>query len=252
MNLIAKAQLPEYQGFLLDLFTRSDMPFSFHEPLHNYLYMNGILTSETIQAPHGEFEEICRFSSAFVQQCLYHALSRALLTDNPSVLVLDPLDDLADVFATHAFNLPALLIRYKEYLLRLKAKGVNPWKDQPRRETDLHLTEAVGHFHLFSWLQTAVGKRCVVSPEFPTGNGKVDIHLRCGEKRGIIEIKSFVDAYQAKFDRKQAAQYAENLGFDTVTLALFVPLEDEAVLEKLSGEEEIDGVRVHVVAIGWV
>jgi len=40
------------------------------------------------------------------------------------------------------------------------------------------MTEAVGHFHLFSWLQTAVGKQCAVSPEFPTGNGLVDLHLR--------------------------------------------------------------------------
>ncbi len=30
----------------------------------------------------------------------------------------------------------------------------------------MHLTEAVGHFHLYAWLQNAVGRRCAISPEF--------------------------------------------------------------------------------------
>jgi hypothetical protein len=36
-------------------------------------------------------------------------------------------------------NLPALLTRYKDYLDRLRAKGINPWKKQPRRKKDLKL-----------------------------------------------------------------------------------------------------------------
>jgi hypothetical protein len=260
MNLIAKARDPEYQPFLTELFTRSDIPFSFHKPLHNYLYLHGILDSETITTPSGEEQRICRFTSSFVQQCLYEALSDELFGDSTLIPALDPLDDLADVFEGPVLSgvegacldLPALLRRYTDYLGRLKAKGINPWKEQPRRKTDFHLTEAVGHFHLFTWLQAAIGRRCVVSPEFPTGNGKVDIHLRCGEKRGLLEVKSFVDAYQAKLDRIQAARYAKNLGFETVTLATFLPVEDEIVLEKISGEEVIEGVRVIIVAIGWV
>jgi hypothetical protein len=85
----------------------------------------------------------------------------------------------------------------------LREKWINPWKDQPRRKTDLKLTESVGQFHLFAWLKEAVGRRCVVNPEFPTGNGKVDLHLQCGEQRGIIEVKSFVNRYQIKSDRQQ-------------------------------------------------
>ena len=79
----------------------------------------------------------------------------------------------------------------------------------------------------------------------------VDIHLRCGDKRGIIEVKRFVDAYQLKQSRQQAARYAQILDFDSVTIAMFVPVEDETVLEKLSSEITIDGVLVTVVAIGW-
>ncbi len=76
--------------------------------------------------------------------------------------------------------------------------------------------------------------------------------MQCGEKGGIIEVKSFVDAYQAKTARSQAARYAKSLGFSTVTLALFVPVEDKTILAKLSEEEIIDGVQVTVMAIGWV
>lgn len=252
MNLISKARDPEYQPFLIELFSRSDIPFAFHEPLQNYLYLHGILDSAIARKPSGEDYRVCRFTSPFVQMCLYDALSRELLGDHIQLLPLDPLDDLADVFSGDSLNLPALLRRYKDYLQRLKAKGLNPWKDQPCRKTDLQLTEAVGHFHLYAWLQQAVGRRCVVSPEFPTGNGKVDIHLKCGNQRGIIEVKSFIDAYQATLDRTQAAQYARSLGLAAVTLATFLPVEDESILTKLSGETNIDGVHVSVVAIGWV
>jgi hypothetical protein len=44
---------------------------------------------------------------------------------------------------------PILLDRYKAYLVRMKAKGLSPLKNQPQR-TDLHYTEAVGHFHLYA------------------------------------------------------------------------------------------------------
>ncbi len=104
----------------------------------------------------------------------------------PPFLALDLLDDLEDVFEGPDLALPALLNRCKDYLARPETAGGNPWKDRPRRKTHFHLTEAVGHFHLFSWLQSTVGMQCVVSPEFPTGNGKVDLHLKCGEKLGII------------------------------------------------------------------
>ena len=155
------------------------------------------------------------------------------------------------MFTNTSLELPALLQRYKDYLIRLKAKGINPWKKQPRRKTDFHLTESVGHFHLFVWLEAAIGKQCIVSPEFPTGNGEVDIHLRCGDKRGIIEVKSFVNAYEAKLARQQAAKYAKQLGMEQVTIAMFIPVDEETVLEKLSQQEMINKVQVTVVAISW-
>jgi hypothetical protein len=252
LNIIAKAKEPGYQKFLSTLFTTSGVPFFFNNALHNYLYLHGIIEPTSETTSNGELQDVCRFTSPFVQRCLYDALSQDIIGLDMPILALTPLDDLADVFEGIALNLPALLGRYKDYLDRLKAKGINPWIDQPRRKTDFKLAEAVGHFHLYTWLQSAVGRRCVVSPEFPTGNGKVDLHLRCGDKRGIIEVKSFTNIYQARDDRHKAAEYATNLGFDKVTMAIFIPVEEETVLEKLSEIEMIDGVEVTVVAIGWV
>ncbi len=60
-----------------------------------------------------------------------------------------------------------------------------------------------------------------------------------------------MDAAQVQEARSQAARYAAQMNLSEVTVALFVPVEDEEVLGKLSGEEIIDGVRVTVVAIGW-
>ncbi|MCP4605826.1 MAG: hypothetical protein GY847_35790 [Proteobacteria bacterium] len=250
-NLIAKARKPKYQGFLTKLFSVVDEPFLLYDSTHSYLYMHGVIEQEGIPGPNGESKRVCKFASPFIQRCLYDAFGRDLIGVGTPILALDPLDDLEDVFEGSDLDIPALLKRYKDYLGRLKVAGVNPWKDQPRRKTDFHLTEAVGHFHLFAWLQAAVGRRCVVSPEFPTGNGKVDLHLKCAEKRGIIEVKSFVDAWQVKSDREKAAQYAKGLTLASVTLAIFTPASDDAVLEKLSGKEIIDGVTVTVVAIGW-
>lgn len=252
INMIAKAKEPGYRDFLMSLFTASNTPFFFNNPQHNYLYLHGIIEPIPEMIPSGELQDVCRFSSPFVQRCIYDALSQEIIGFGTPILALKPLDSLADVFEGTFLNLPALLERYKDYLIRLKAQGIDPWLEQPRRKTDLKLAEAVGHFHLYTWLQTAVGKRCVVSPEFPTGNGKVDLHLRCGDKRGIIEVKSFTDIYQAKSDRKKAAQYAKDLGFETVTMAIFIPVLEETVLEKLSEQEIIDDVQVTVVAIGWV
>ena len=253
LNLITKAREPQHQRFLQQLFTRADLPFAFHDDVLSYLYMHGLIQSEMIERPDGEFAEICRFSSPFVQDTLYHAFNADFIGDRMAILALDPLDDLADIFALPAgLDLPALLRRYKEYLARLKAKGINPWKEQPRRATDLHLTEAVGHFHLYAWLKDALAGLGVVSPEFPTGNGQVDLHIRADGREGLIEVKNFKSAASLVKDRTQAANYASKMGLTDVTLAVFVAVIDEDVLQKLSVIKTINGITVSVVAIGWV
>lgn len=250
LNLVKKAR-GAYQDFILELFTRSDIAFSIDSEWCSYTYLHGIIDVETVEDSQGVKIEICRFANPFIQHRLFNALTRDLIGDRSPLLALEPLDGLTDVFDRAELDLPALLGRYKGYLARLKARGLNPWKDQPRR-TDLHLREAVGHFHLYFWLYHALSSRCAISPEFPTGNGSVDLHLRCGDQQGVIEVKSFRDQAELERSKAQAAAYAQQLDLPSVTLALFVPVEDEDVVNQLSGEHIIERVRVSVVAIGWV
>lgn len=253
MNLIAKARDADYRGFLMQLFTHPNIPFSFHNPTHNYLYMHGIIVPDTYRQPNGRLVNICRFSSPFIQDCIYDAIGHEVVSDSP-ILAVEVGDSLTDVFdpTKKQLDLPALLQRYKDYLKRLKAAGHDPWKQQPRRKTDLHLTEAVGHFHLYAWLKDAIGELCIVSPEFPTGNGKVDLHIRYENKQGVIELKSFKNVVVLQKDCAKAANYANSLGLDNITIAVFVPVLDEEVLAKLSSRQTINNLEVTVVAIGWV
>jgi AAA-like domain len=252
LNLIKKARGP-YREQVIQLFTDPSVPFSLRKDWCNYLYMNGII--DAAAAPEGSQtpeDAVCRFSSPFVQLSLYAAFTDDLFGDKGPILAIEPGDYLADVFTPGALCIPPLMDRYRGYLRRLKARGVNPWKDQPRR-ADLHLTEAVGHFHLYAWLRDAVGRRCAISPEFPTGNGKVDLVLRTREGlTALVEVKSFIDMYELGLGQAQAAAYAKKLGLAIATLAVFVPVEDEAILAKISGEAEIDGVKVITSAVGWV
>ena len=249
LNIVKKAK-GEYRDHVLELFARSDVEFKLDAEWCNFLYLNGIIDGDTVTDDDGRKAETCRFSSPFIQERLYNALTDDLVGDRTPILALEILDDLADVFAGETLDLPALLERYKAYLTRLEAKGIDPWKEQPRR-SDLRLTEAVGHFHLYAWLRSALNSCAVVSPEFPTGNGKVDLHVQSRGRVGVIEVKSFINLGQLNIACRQAARYAASLGLDSVVLALFVPSRDEDVLQKLCGERTIDGTRVVVVPIGW-
>lgn len=252
LNLIKKARGP-HRAEVIALFTNPNVPFSLRADWCNHLYMNGIIDSAPAPDDSGADKLVCRFSSPFVQLTLYSALTDDMFGDKGPLLAIEPGDYLADVFTPEALFLPPLLERYRGYLKRLKARGLDPWKGQPRRRQDLQITEAVGHFHLYAWLRDAVGRRCSISPEFPTGNGKVDLVLKTKEQHtALIEVKSFIDMYELGLGQAQAARYAKKLGLPVATLAVFVPVDDEAVLASLSSETEVNGVKVVTAAIGWV
>ncbi len=248
LNLLKKAKGP-YRQQVMGLFGNADIPFSFDQDWCNYLYTNGIIDFEKTTDAMGARTSVCRFSCPFVQFRLHAAFTDELVPRFP-ILPLDPLDTLSDVFTEQTLDAPALLERYKAYLVRLKAAGQDPFVGEERR-SDLGLREAVGHFHLYAWLREAARNQCAVSPEFPTGNGKVDLLLRSEHHRAVIEVKSFRSASDVLLARRQAARYAKSQNLASATLAMFVPVSDEEVLRKLSGDEVIDGVRVITVAIGW-
>jgi len=249
LNMISKAR-NEYKSSVIKLFTDANIHFSFDYDWCNYTFMHGIISYERSGKLHKPYH-VCRFSSPFIQTRLYNAfIGEIKEAHDHSTLALDPLDAMDDVTCGSTLNLPALLNRYKDFLLRLKVNGLNPWQDQPRRKRDYHLTEAVGHFHLYHWLQMALGIESAISPEFPTGNGKVDLHIVYEGKKGIIEVKSFTNLKESRRARKQAAAYAKQTGYPDVTIAMFAPFTDEKVLNQLSVSETIDHIDVHLVVIG--
>jgi len=236
------------------LFTDPNVPFAMEEDWCSFLYMNGIIDEAIItDSDEPDLDKVvCRFSSPFVQLRLYSGFSSDMFGNKGPLPAIEIGDWLADVFTPNGLIVPPLLERYRGYLKRLKAKGIDPWIGQPRR-ADLHYTEAVGHFHLYAWLQNAVqGYPCSISPEFPTGNGKVDLVLRSKNHLAVIEVKSFVSVPQMQAYREQAAGYAKKLGLTQATLVVFTPTEDDAILATLSGEADEDGVHVVTVAFGWV
>ncbi len=252
LNLGKKARGP-YRADVMRLFTDPNVEFALEEEWCSFLYMNGIIDEVIIpdvESTPGE-KAVCRFSCPFVQDRLYRRFSRDMFGDKGPILAIEMGDTLEDVFTAEGIDAPKLLERYRGYLKRLKAKGIDPWVGQPRR-ADLHFTEAVGHFHLYAWLQNSVGRRCTVSPEFPTGNGKVDLVLQTKDHTAVIEVKSLREVWELQDYRKQAARYATKLGLTQSTLVVFAPVDDESVLLPYAGEALQDGVRVTTVPFGWV
>jgi hypothetical protein len=106
-------------------------------------------------------------------------------------------------------------------------------KEAPRRQTDLRVFEAVFHFSLYTYLvnffQTRHGR---VQPEFPTGNGKINLLVEYAGRLYGIEVKSFTDAYGYQESLRQARYYAQQLGLDQLWLAFFVEAIDKANRQK--------------------
>ncbi len=117
MNLIAKAGQPEHQERVIAIFARDDLPFSFHDPVCNHLYLNGIIVPKSQGESDSEAREVCRFSSPFIQSCLYSAFGMDMTRTMP-VRPLQPLDDLSDVLDGPELNLSGLMDRYQDYLKR--------------------------------------------------------------------------------------------------------------------------------------
>jgi len=240
LNLIKKAR-GKYLDRVLSLFERSDISFSLDKDWCSYLYLNGII-DYTDLVENRQKKKVCIFSSPFIQQRLYNAFTYDFMGDETPIYPLPIGDDLSDVFE-NGLNLEKLIPRYKDYLKRLKAKNISPFRDFPKR-SDLNIYEAGGHFHLYHWLMNAIGDDCVIVPEFPTGNGRVDLHIKCNSQEGIIEVKSFSRRKKLEQGKYQAAIYAKKLGIDRVVMVVFVHGVEEDEAEILKDDRAIDGVRI--------
>ena len=135
-----------------------------------------------------------------------------------------PFEDLSDTISEAGLDVERLVRRYQRYL-----RENRDWLlgDAPRRR-DLRVFEAVHHFVLYSFLDRFLqpwGGR--VLPEFPTGNGKIDLLIRYAGRTYGLELKSFTDAFGYRRAVEQAARYARQLGLQELTLVLFIDAVDD-------------------------
>ncbi len=220
LNIISKAKQEPYRQWVLELFkTGEKQRFHYDNPQLNFLYMNGVIDQDVVS----ETERYLKFPSPFVQKRLFNYFANELF--HGLGRLFDPFESLADVFTPQGLDIKALLRRYQLYLQQNRA-----WllKDAPRRKTDLRIYEAVYHFNLYMYLQQFFQCKGQVYPEFPTGNGKIDLIIRHNGRVYGLELKSFADESGYREALQQAAMYGQQLSLTEITLGIFVERVDEA------------------------
>ena len=218
-NLIAKVREAPQRDFVLELFrTDRKVPFHFDEPHIAYLYTNGVVDEE----PAAD-ERFVKFASPFVQKRLFNYFSQTDFGETGRTHA--PFEDVSDAVTDAALNVRGLLRRYQRHL-----RENRDWllQDAPRR-ADLRVREAVYHFTLYrflcDFLEPWHGR---VLPEFPTGNGRVDLLIRRARQVYALEVKSYRSPSGYRDALGQAAQYAGTLGLAEIALAFFVEAIDDA------------------------
>jgi hypothetical protein len=243
LNLISKARQEPYRATILELFkTDAKMLFRYDDPHLNFLYQNGVIDWEQ-ESPETYY---VRFPSPFVQKRLFNTFARELVADTGRLYAA--FEDLAAVITAERLDVVNLLRRFERYLQENRA-----WllQDAPRK-SNLRLYEAVFHFILYRYLADFLQSyRGRVWPEFPTGNGKIDLLIAYGGTVYGLEVKSFTNLPDYHRALRQAAAYARQLGLAETTLALFVEQVDDANRAKYEAVyvDAETGVRVAPVFV---
>ncbi|MCX6583036.1 MAG: hypothetical protein NT166_22900 [Candidatus Aminicenantes bacterium] len=203
--------------------------------------MNGVIDLE--KADDGKY--YLRFSCPFVQKRIFNYFSRRFF--NYLGPLIHPFDAMEDAVDEQNLYIPNIIKRYQAYLS--KNQGVF-FKDVPRRKTDMRIYEAIYHFNLFRYLYDLMTKRGVdVIPEFPTGNGKIDLILKYRNNKYALELKSFSDMSDFQQGIQQAADYGRQIDLNEISLVVFIEV-TPAEVKKLEKVVEKNGVNVTVLPIG--
>ncbi len=230
LNIISKANQDPYQAMVLDLFQTEDkIEFRYDDKSINYLYQNGAIDHESgdASAPY------IKFASPFVQKRLFNYFAYELFSYTGKLH--EPFEDLSDVYTPAGLNFRGLAVRFQAYLRKNRH-----WllEDAPRRK-DLRIFEAVFHFSFYRFLYDFLGTRdAVVYPEFPTGNGQIDLLVIYRGARYGVELKSFTSESEYYHALEQAARYGKQLQLPEISLISFV----EYVSEETRRKYEVDTV----------
>ena len=243
LNIISKAKQDPYKDIVLSMFkTDEKLPFKYDEFEHNFLYMNGVIDIEET----AEIKQYMKFSSPFVQKRLFNCFANQI-TGFVGTLY-DPFEDIEDAINETGLNVKNIMKRYRTYLLKNR-----DWllKNAPRR-SDMKIYEAVFHFNLYMYLSSFINRfHGEIYPEFPTGNGKIDLIIKYKEKTYGIELKTYTDRPAYKDALQQAAKYGKQLGLKEISLIFFVESIDDENRKKYETdfEDEETGVKVEAVFV---
>lgn len=228
LNIISKANKEPYKQTVLELFkTDRKIEFTYDNKQLNYLYMNGVIDREEVN----RIEYYVKFSCPFVQKRLFNYFSSELF--HSMGRLYEPFENLDNTITETHLDIRNLMKLYQTYLRKNRE-----WlfQDAPRRK-DLHIYEAVYHFNLYSYLNEFLrpqGGR--VFPEFPTGNGKIDLIVTYAGNRSGIELKSYVDERNYRDSLQKAAKYGKQLELAEIFLVIFV----ESIDDKSRKTYEVD------------
>ena len=223
LNIISKANKAPYREMVLNLFkTEEKIPFRYDDKLTNYLYQNGVIDQDVggdlVEGPS------IKFASPFVQKRLFNYFAYDLFGYMGKLY--EPFEDMSDVYTDEGLNIRNVARRFQAHLRKNR-----DWllKDAPRRK-DLRLFEAVFHFSFYRFLCDFLGaKHARVYPEFPTGNGQIDLIVVYRGRRYGIELKSFTNDMDYRDALAQAAQYGKSLELPEISLISFVDSVNEEI-----------------------
>jgi len=225
LNIIAKAKEPAHKPLVLKLFeAEAKIPFRYDDPQTNFLYLNGVVDQDVVgEDTTMSGERYLKFSSPFVQKRLFNYFAYELFGDLGRLY--NPFDNLDNTITETTLSVPNLLQRYEAWLQQNRTRIL---RNAPRRASDDRIFEAVFHFNLYMYLtQFLATYQGQVLPEFPTGNGKIDLLIRYAGAIYGLEVKSFINAVEYRHALAQAARYAQQLQLREIWLVLFVDAVDE-------------------------
>ncbi len=242
LNIISKARQKPHKDMVLEMFkTGEKIKFKYDDPNMNFLFMNGIL-----DFTKDKKELYVKFSCPYIQKRLFNYFSHELF--HYMGKLYEPFENFDDIITDKMLNIRNLMRRYQEYL----NKNRN-WllKDAPRRK-DLRIYEAVFHFSLYAYLSNFLeNRKGKVFPEFPTGNGKIDLIIQyIGQTYGI-EIKSFTNEFGYKEALNQAVLYGKQLGIKVVFLVFFIEYISDKNRDKYEDDylDKKNGIKVSTIFI---
>ncbi|MCP4214368.1 MAG: hypothetical protein GY765_06910, partial [bacterium] len=214
LNIISKAKQEPYKGTVLQLFkTDKKIEFTYGDPALNFLYMNGVIDKEKTEGN----KYYVKFASPFVQKSLFNYFANDLFKDMGQLV--EPFQDLEDTITDDHLDVYNLAKRYQTYLVKNKKWLLT---DVPRRK-DLRIYEAVYHFSFYSYLNEFLKPwKGRVIPEFPTGNGKIDLLIEYGNLKYGVELKSYSTERDYKESLQQAAEYGKQLKLSEISLVFFI------------------------------